>query len=238
MAAVACPTVQAPLSPPVHRSAVTVLVVHDLLERGPEGPIATGSPLSPPTKGDAFARRPYSRAVDFTLTYDGPLATNGRPAQKHDIRLRLHPQLRELWQHRPLTQFLYDRAGQTVEVGGRQFTSIVHPRWAFRAKLDILMLWPQPPGGILRSGGDIDNRLKTLFDALTRPVHAQDVPSGWDPTADEMPLECLLEDDKYISAVSVTTDRLLAAETATHVKLIIKVHVETANAFGGLAVLG
>lgn len=175
--------------------------------------------------------------MEFTLAYDGPLATNGRPSQKHDIRMSLHPQLQELWQHQPLSQFNNDQDAQTSNVGGHRFTSIVHPRWHFRARLEILMLRPQPPGGILTTGGDIDNRLKTLFDALTRPVHAQDIPAGWTPTPNQEPLHCLLEDDGFISSVSVTTDRLLAAPSTTHVKLIIKVHVETVLAFGGLAVL-
>jgi hypothetical protein len=80
------------------------------------------------------------------------------------------------------------------------FTSIVHPDFGFRAKLDILMLKPELPGQII-TGGDIDNRLKTLFDALTRPRHGQDIPPNWTPAPDEQPLHCLLEDDALISSV-------------------------------------
>lgn len=180
----------------------------------------------------------YYLHVEFTLTYDGSLAANGRPRQKHDIRLALHPQLKELWEHEPLLQF-YDAGGPNLStVAGYNFTSIVHPRWNFRAKLDILMLRPEPPGAIVTSKGDIDNRLKTLFDALTRPIYAQDIPKTWKPTIEEDPLHCLLENDDLITAVAVSTDRLLAASTPTHVKLIIRVRVQNLSTFGGPAVLG
>jgi hypothetical protein len=175
--------------------------------------------------------------MDFTLTYKGPLPTNGRPSQKHDIRRKLHPQLKELWEHPPLNQFYWKaRPGSQHlrEVGGYEFACIVHPEWHFNAKLDILMLRPEPPGNII-IGGDIDNRLKTLFDALTRPMHEQDIPQ-WAPADDEKPLHCLLDDDKLISRVSVETARLLAAPNDSHVELVIKVQVHTTHDFGGLAV--
>lgn len=173
--------------------------------------------------------------MKFTLTYDGPLATNPRPTQKHDIRRALHPQLSELRQQRPIAQNI--GAVPSVTVDGYAFTALVHPHWHFRAELDILMLRSEPPGGLLVAGGDIDNRMKTLFDALARPVHAQDIPKGWTPTADENPLHCLLEDDSLIMSVAVKTDRLLAADTPSHVKLIIGVQVQTAMNFGGLALM-
>jgi hypothetical protein len=175
--------------------------------------------------------------VEFTLTYDGPLATNGRPKQKHDIRVKLHPQLKELWQHQPLLQFRDMRGPNLATVGGHDFDSIVHPRWGFQSRLEILMLRPEAPGGIVTHGGDIDNRLKTLFDALTRPAHVQDLPKDWSPATDEDPLHCLLDDDSLITGVTVSTDRLLAAATP-HVKLIIRVHVLNTSAFGGPGILG
>ena len=172
--------------------------------------------------------------MEFTLTYDGPLAANGRPSQKHDIRLALHPQLKELWEHKPLVQFYEFGIPNISTVGGYNFASIVHPRLNFRAKLDILMLRPEPPGQIVISKGDIDNRLKTLFDALTRPIFIQDIPPAWTPSAGEDPLHCLLEDDGLITSVTVNTDRLLAAQSPTHVKLVIRVQVQNLSTFGGM----
>jgi hypothetical protein len=95
--------------------------------------------------------------------------------------------------------------------------------------LDILFLRRDEPGALIHSGGDIDNRIKTLFDALRVPQDCneiRDFPPG-DP--DENPFFCLMEDDKMITEVKVTTDRLLAPLEATEhrddVHLVI--HVRT-----------
>lgn len=178
--------------------------------------------------------------MEFILTYDGPLPSNGRPIQKHNIRRQLHPQLKELWHHGVLNSYLHEtKLGGKVrsEVGGYGFTAIIHPFWDFIASLDILLLRPERSGNIVTAGGDIDNRLKTLFDALTRPVHNQDMPSAWKPNQDENPLHCLLEDDGLITSVSVRTGRLLAATNGHDVKAIIDVSIRTRNAFGGFGIV-
>src|SRR5690349_1350591 len=117
--------------------------------------------------------------MDFTLFYDGPLpASKGRLEQRHDIRVALHPQLQELWQHRPLRDV---DPPPSRTINGHSYSSIVHSKWNFRARLEILLLKPEPPGRIIRQGGDIDNRLKNLFDALTVPVDPSNIPKGWTP---------------------------------------------------------
>ena len=73
-------------------------------------------------------------AVDFTLTYEGPLAANGRSKLKHDIRRQLHPQLKELWAHPPLSRFYWKgRPGSAHlrQLGGYEFCSVVHTTGAF-----------------------------------------------------------------------------------------------------------
>lgn len=178
--------------------------------------------------------------MEFTLTYDGSLPSNGKPDQKHAIRQVLHPQLKELWRDTPLRGYVHEteQGGKVLStVGGHGFTAIVHPFFHFEAKLDILMLRPEQPVHIVVSGGDIDNRLKTLFDAMTRPVGSQNVPKEWRPSPEEMPLHCLLEDDALITSVSVRTSRLLNAQNSKHVKLIIDVSISTRNVFGGFAII-
>ena len=59
------------------------------------------------------------------------------------------------------------------------------------------------------ASGDIDNRLKTIFDALRMPVSKEELGGYETPEADETPFYCLLTDDKLISRVSVETDTLL-----------------------------
>ncbi len=158
----------------------------------------------------------------FTLTYRGPLrgSGGGAAAHKHEVRRALHPQLQELWTHEPLRHTAREwlaaeldpdaAAGVALrEVGGHPFAVLVQAPLKLVAELDILLLRPEDPGAIVQRA-DIDNRLKTLFDALRRPVATQEIPESWDPEDAERPLHCLLDDDRLITLVNVDTDRLLA----------------------------
>jgi hypothetical protein len=167
----------------------------------------------------------------FTLVYDGDLPPNGNAVDKHKIRLELHPQIEELWTHQGLSNIknVIDpndpSGGQHLStVNGFSFATVVHPYFHIRAKLDILMLRSGPPGELVH-GGDLDNRLKTLFDAMTRPANPQQLVSGWTPSLDQQPLHCLLDDDRYITAVAVEADRLLGQTSPNSVRLTIRVHL-------------
>jgi hypothetical protein len=174
----------------------------------------------------------------FTLTYDGPLRSGGNTRVKHTLRQHFHPQLKHLWEHVPLDSYKKyitaptpgskeDVGATLASVNGVSCATLVHPWLKVYAEFDILMLRPEQPGGIVVSGGDIDNRLKTLFDALRRPAEPQEIPVGWVPTTDQQPLFCLLDDDRLINRVTVETDRLLdpGADPAA-VRLVIRVEVK------------
>jgi hypothetical protein len=185
--------------------------------------------------------------MEFRLTYQGLLAANGNPAQKHAIRSALHPQLRELWTAIPLNLFhaylnpppiapVPAAAGGAAaapaftnirQVGGFNFAQLVHSDLRLHAELDILMLRPGDIGGLLIQGGDIDNRLKTLFDALRAPHQPNELPAGAVPAADEDPFHCLLQDDQLVTKVSVTTDRWLNPTAGPNdVSLVISVKIK------------
>jgi hypothetical protein len=72
-----------------------------------------------------------------------------------------------------------------------------------------VMLRREPPGRVLSQGGDIDNQLKTLLDALSMPRHVESLPKGTIPSDDERPFFCLMEDDCLVSSLSVRTEQLL-----------------------------
>src|SRR6185437_9442927 len=94
------------------------------------------------------------------------------------------------------------------------------------AELSITFLRPEPPGSLVTQGGDIDNRLKTLFDALRMPKDISELPPGDAPAEGETPFFCLLEDDNLITKIAVNTDRLLKPPPKpSHVVLLI--HVTT-----------
>lgn len=91
--------------------------------------------------------------------------------------------------------------------GSYRCVPLVTAELALRCNLEILFLRPEEPGQIINSG-DIDNRVKTLFDALRIPSNTQET-GGMEAQPDENPFYCLLEDDRLISEVSITTDQLL-----------------------------
>jgi hypothetical protein len=176
--------------------------------------------------------------LELRLTFRGKVPKSPRLEDKTAIRKALHPQLAEYWNHSP---FLRSR-GQAMktEYCDRFFKEVSHSNhiWRFlpligennstSCSLDILFLRRDFPGGTIQNGGDIDNRLKVVFDALRMPHGPQEVEDR-QPESEEDPLYCLLEDDKYIDKVTVTTDRLLTPRLdGEHVHdVMLVIHVKT-----------
>ncbi len=194
--------------------------------------------------------------MEFRLTYEGPLAaTQGKEVgsqrspklqQKHEIRRKFHPQLKRLW---AITPFLNgERSGPSAYLlesspepprhdieslaakyaqGDWNFVPLITEDLNLICGLDILFLRPQTPGQVI-SAGDLDNRLKTLFDALRIPVPEERY-SDRVPGADEKPFFCLLADDKLITKVSMETDQLLefagSSPNDDDVRLVITVRL-------------
>ncbi|HDY89264.1 MAG TPA: hypothetical protein ENH82_14250 [bacterium] len=60
-----------------------------------------------------------------------------------------------------------------------------------------------------------------------------EIPPGDQPGSNEVPFFCLLEDDKLISSLSITTDLLLEpGKPESHVKLIIRVQIKSVPIIG------
>ncbi len=121
------------------------------------------------------------------------------------------------WQAEYVKEYPYQLAKLTDEyrklsvvkkVDRWTFTSIINETHHLIADLNITILRPEEPGSLITQGGDIDNRLKTLLDALTIPKSNQ-IPRGDSAGDDEQPCHCLLEDDNLITGLNVTVDRLL-----------------------------
>lgn len=183
----------------------------------------------------------------FTLTYSGDLRANARPDHKHHLRRAFHTQLKTLWEQQPLfdSRKWFDGSSATTTInlnrpiGGFRFVPLVSPDLHLVCELDIFMLRPEAPGAIITQGGDIDNRLKTLFDALRCPHNDKEIPKGVSPDETEQPFFCLLEDDLLISAVSVRTDRLLVpAGSTAEVHLDIRVTTRLTRMLTGSRVVG
>lgn len=186
--------------------------------------------------------------MDFVLRYRGPLASIGGPQDKHRIRQRLHPQLAILCAQEPLLQQAQSEnlhqgvlKGRQVEVpkplgdvlffavrlGGFRFVPLVHRPHNLACSLDLIFLRREKPGSIVH-GGDMDNRLKTLFDALRMPHDLSEL-AGVAPGRQDERIFCLLEDDSLITRVSVHTHQLLEplaeGQDSSDVDLLMHVNI-------------
>lgn len=182
--------------------------------------------------GPDDAHMPREDVMKFRLTYEGPIeATQGKAIggqrdpkakHKHNIRKAFHVQLKQLWstnkflkevttkeagipgERIPLAHYI---AGQ-YRLNPYRFVPLVLDQYFLLCSVDILFLRRDIPGRVIY-GGDIDNRLKTVIDALRRPLHPNEVKDIEPPAEGEDPFYCLLEDDKQISHLSVEADTLL-----------------------------
>jgi hypothetical protein len=142
--------------------------------------------------------------VEFTLFYRGDLKANRGAEDKHASRRHFHPQLKALGAQKPLSDFrtlLEPRSqnnGLSVlrSVGMHTFAPLVCEAVHLVAELRIDLLRPEAPGAKVTQGGDIDNRFKTLLDALKVPAQPNALPNGSTPDADEAPFYFLSEEDR------------------------------------------
>ena len=126
----------------------------------------------------------------------GASRTDTRAKHKHEIRQKFQPQLRHLWNTTPSLFYRKDyplikhgfKGGNPTDLTaeeragipwaeylarqysrlGYRFVPLVVEELTLSCRLDILFLRWDRPGSLIRSG-DIDNRLKTLFDAFRMP---------------------------------------------------------------------
>jgi hypothetical protein len=171
----------------------------------------------------------------FMLHYRGPLRSNGSPSHKHDLRIAFHSQLKRLWSQPPLVEYKNLITPPAIvgdyylprPFGPFVFLPLVTAEMNVVAELSLVLLRPESPGHLITQGGDIDNRLKTLFDALTMPRHANSMPPGVAPSTEQTPYFCcLLEDDNLVTALTVKTEQML--ETVNDPTIVdLSIHVRT-----------
>jgi hypothetical protein len=171
--------------------------------------------------------------VQFRLLYSGnQLTANGTPSDKHAVRREFHGQLKRLWFAKPRLHSLarvyggiplrdagrnnftddeainayFAQLGRAYERGNFHFVPLVEESLQLNVNLDILFLRPDDHP-LIQQGGDLDNRLKTLFDSLRVPDSTNGL--GGRPEQDEEPFFVLLQDDRLITEFKVSTDTLL-----------------------------
>lgn len=154
--------------------------------------------------------------MKFKLLYFGELRTNPKKRAQHitDIRMRFHPQLKKLVEHSPwnnLSKYMMPSPSKspvsTRHVGGIDFNPIITSNLKLIAELDIQLLHPEIIG-VARA--DIDNRVKTLLDALRCPQNEHEI--GENQPKNMGPIYTLLDDDHLVTRLSVNTSHFLAPE--------------------------
>jgi hypothetical protein len=185
--------------------------------------------------------------------------SNTRVSDKHAIRKQLHKQLAILWEKHAYLNEMKTKVwpenetlkGMRIEGGwfpdpdtpfietfarrfsrcGFRFVPLVNKEFRLVCALDILFLRRENPGDLILRGGDIDNRVKTLLDALRIPNDETELPRNCSPDDTEDPFFCLLENDSLVTELKITTDRLLrplnndANENESNVTLVMHIAV-------------
>lgn len=109
-----------------------------------------------------------------------------------------------------------------LSVGTCKYIPLVRESLHLSCELEILFLRQQDPGALVSQGGDIDNRVKTLLDALRMPSKDEQDRSQ---QPENSSLYCLMESDTLVSRLDIDTDRLLfpQSERPHEVHLVIEV---------------
>jgi hypothetical protein len=176
--------------------------------------------------------------MKLTLRFRGELPSNGSPEEKHSIRWQLHLQLQAYWQKdsrlKDISKELKSLQVPTLKssrfevirpiqglrnffwrhpLGGHNFVPLVTGVRESHCHLSMRFYRRTEDEGILFDGGDIDNRLKTFFDALQVPQSIEQMPaSSRNPQGDakEWPaIFCLVDNDRSITKLAIESFILL-----------------------------
>lgn len=133
----------------------------------------------------------------FTLLYKGRIPASGSSEQVSSIRANdyLQAQLSAL---HAVTGKHFTSDNKLI-VGTTQFTAVLPITWVCSAEIVLLRATPHSQ---ISGLPDIDNTLKTLFDALCAPAGAS-LPSG-SPTEKSCFVVAL--EDKQLSSITVSSD--------------------------------
>jgi hypothetical protein len=195
---------------------------------------------------------PVWSLMEFRLVYWGEHMkaagrANTRAWEKRQLRMYFHDQLKKLWETHPVLKF-YSQEYHVSNLGAWGYSTVRHPmtdtkhiarRWegfvpvvtedfGMICELDILFL--APDAKIFKTGaggGDLDNRLKTLLDALGIPPRGeggQEIgqKSGEPPYPN--PTFVLYSNDSLLTSIKVTVDELLTPVSSDPAEACVIIH--------------
>lgn len=180
--------------------------------------------------------------MHITLTYKGQIQGNSR--KQSDVwRLRksFHDQLSKL---RQTEQFDYvekysDPGSATpngyigIDVSGSRFIPFVTSKMRTRCSLYVRILRGIRQYNPVLGNVDLDNRIKTLIDALRSPQQAGELRD-----LDTAVRFVLLEDDSLIDGITVKSDHYLAEDDESVVLAVVTANIHLSHATLGNMHLG
>lgn len=193
-----------------------------VLLRGPEDDTAS----------EAIMRFRLTYAGELRPTQRDPIGDQSDPlaTHKHRVRKVFHQQLKRLWgtdkflKESKILQYpgggleqahpdsdlppMSEVLANLYREFGYRFVPLVREDFHLLCSLRILFLRRDGRGSVIQAG-DIDNRIKTIIDALRRPRSASELVGHESPADGEDPFFVLLEDDNQVSHLEVETDVLL-----------------------------
>ena len=124
---------------------------------------------------------------------------------------------------------LVEAVAERHHMYGYRFVPLVPDYFHLLCSIHVLFLRHDIPGSVIQVG-DIDNRIKTLIDALRLPQSKNQLVGEDEQLRDgEDPFFCLLQDDKQISGFSVETGTLFdpqdKPEDRGNVKIVVTVEL-------------
>ena len=157
--------------------------------------------------------------MNFTLFYPGEIRSGNKNNARHidEIRRAISPQMERLYSLEPLTAggVICEPSGDSekdknmcccfTNVGGRNFSCLVSKWMRTACKLHITYYESEGSLSVANSLVDIDNKTKTLFDALALPLESQI--ASLDPCKGRT--HCLCQDDSLVWEAKIGRLRLL-----------------------------
>lgn len=126
----------------------------------------------------------------------------------------------------------FDAFADRFRVGDFRFVPLVADCFGSVCSLDILYLRRTTAGPLIdQQTGDLDNRIKILFDALRMPRPGDEMVGIKPAEQGENPFYCLVQDDSLITELRVTSDRLLVpsanvSHASNDVHMVITVNIK------------
>jgi hypothetical protein len=131
----------------------------------------------------------------------------------------------------PLEQYEYIDICSPTTIAEFTFIPLVRDSIGLVCSLDILFLRAGPKGNVYKAG-DLDNRIKTLLDALRVPSADEINATALERHKEtKRQMYTLLEDDKFVTGLSVKTAQLLNPPGVSdrEVRLVIDVDVRVTH---------